>query len=371
MNLERDMLTPRIHGGISHALRTSLGQGSGEILDLSVNVNPYGPSAVVLEAIRSAPFAAYPDPQAGALKEGIAAWAGVHPAEVVVGNGAADLLWTLVRTLLPPGSRALIAEPTFCEFRAACAANQVILHEYRGREQDDFRFDLEALSAAATICKPQCIYLCNPNSPTGGYLPASEVGAFAERHPDVWIILDEAFLSLSLHHQDAFFPLPPNVVRLRSFTKEHTIAGLRVGYLLTNRALAQAAEGQRPAWTINSVAEAAALAALSEDDFVAASRTKIFADLRIMQAALRELGLSPRPTSTLYFLLPMPKGVEWREVLLRRHGILVRDCGSYGLTGYIRLCSRPAPDVARLTQALSVELARELSGELLGELSKL
>ena len=358
MMIGRDMLSPRIHGGISHALRKGLGQGLDDLLDLSVNVNPYGPSPVVLEAIRSAPFAAYPDPQASALKEGIAAWAGVHPAEVVVGNGAADLLWTLVRTLLPPGSRALIAEPTFCEFRAACAANQVILHEYRGREQDDFRFDLEALSAAATICKPECIYLCNPNSPTGGYLPITEVRAFAERHPDICLILDEAFLSLSRHHQEAFLPLPSNVVRLRSFTKEHTIAGLRVGYLLTTRALAQAVEGQRPAWMINSVAESAALAALGEDDFVAASRTKIFADLRDMQTALRELGLSPMPTSTLYFLLPMPKGVDWREVLLRHHRILVRDCGSYGLAGYIRLCSRPAPDVARLTQALTVELSK-------------
>jgi histidinol-phosphate/aromatic aminotransferase/cobyric acid decarboxylase-like protein len=358
MKFDELSVSPRIHGGISHALRTSLGAEAEGLLDLSVNVNPYGPSPAVLSAIRSAPFAAYPDPQAGALKEDIAVWADVRPTEVVVGNGAADLIWTLVRTLLPPGSRALIAEPTFCEFRAACLANQVFLREYRGMEQEDFRFDLDALSAAVLSFKPKCVYLCNPNSPTGGFVPTSAIREFADRHSDLYVILDEAFLSLSLHYQEAEVSLPPNVVRLRSFTKEHTIAGLRVGYLLTTPVLAQRIESQRPAWTINSIAEAAARAALTQDEFVALSRRRIFADLAGMQAALREVGLSPRPTSTLYFLVPMPGGVDWRDVLLRRHGILVRDCGSYGLSGYIRLCSRPAPDVARLTQALEKELAK-------------
>lgn len=345
----------RVHGGISYKLLSTLGVSGDEILDLSVNVNPYGPAPAVVAAIRTASFAAYPDPQASQLKEAIGCAAGVAPASVVVGNGAADLLWTLARTLLGPGRKALIAEPTFCEFKAACQATQASVCVWRAAAQHNFRFCLEALSDAVAEERPHVVYLCNPNSPTGQYVAVEDIAGFARDHPDLLVILDEAFLSLSRHHRDAAYPLPANVIRLRSFTKEHTIAGLRIGYLLTTEPLARAVESQRPAWTINAVAEAAALCALQEESFVAASRVKIFADLEAMQDALRGLGLSPLPTSTLYFLTPMPGPFAWREKLLK-HRILVRDCASYGLPEYIRLCSRPAEDVARLVTALKMEL---------------
>jgi histidinol-phosphate/aromatic aminotransferase/cobyric acid decarboxylase-like protein len=355
MNHESGIQDARVHGGMSYELLTRLGVASDDLLDLSVNVNPYGPAPAVVAAIRSASFEAYPDPQGAHLKHAIALTSGISPAGIVVGNGAADLLWTLVRTLLVAGDTAMIAEPTFCEFRAACQASRVRLLEWRARSCDHFRFDMEALSQELASHQPRVLYLCNPNSPTGQYVPLDQVRALAERHEDTAIILDEAFLSLSRHYDDAQKALPSNVIRLRSFTKEHTIAGLRLGYLLTTERLARALESHRPAWMINSVAEAAALAALHQEDFVAVSRDKIFRDLECMQAALQQLGLAPLPTTTLYFLLPLPAAGGWRERLLK-HRILVRDCASYGLPGYIRLCSRPQADVQRLISALKMEL---------------
>lgn len=346
---------PRHHGGLHPAELRPLGIDPGALLDLSVNVNPYGPCPEVLAAVRAAPVHLYPDPSASAVRTAIAARAGVAPDEVVFGNGAADLLWTLCRVLLAGGEPALAVEPAFSEFGAAAEAAGTRPCGWRARKEDRFAVDLGAVAEAAERAGARVVYLCAPTTPVGAPVPLAGVAALAERLPGAVVILDESFLPLSDRSAEAALRLPGNVARLRSITKEHAIPGVRAGYLLAPAALARAVEASRPAWSTSSAAQAAALAALEAGAFVEESRRRLREDREALAAGLRALGLSPLPSVAPYLVFCVEDAAGLRLRLARR-GVLVRDCASFGLAGYVRVAARPAAERARLLAALEQEL---------------
>jgi histidinol-phosphate/aromatic aminotransferase/cobyric acid decarboxylase-like protein len=339
------------HGGLHDLELAGLGLRPDEVLDFSVNLNFYGPCPTVAAAVRAAPLAPYPDPTGHAARSALAAALGLDSAGLVLGNGAADLLWTLARTV-PADRAALIVEPTFSELRSALGSlgNRVV--EWRARAEHGFAVDLEAVSRRVREERPAALYLCSPNNPTGVALPAADIDTFARTHESVTIVLDQAFLSLSERFADASHRFPDNVVCVRSLTKDHALAGVRVAYLVTSPARARALEAQRPPWTTSAFAQAAVIAAATASRFVDRSRERLFADRDRLAAGLRALGLAPLPTATTFCLVPVPDGGRLRRTLLERHRILVRDCASFGLPGFIRLAARPEPDCARLLAAL-------------------
>jgi histidinol-phosphate/aromatic aminotransferase/cobyric acid decarboxylase-like protein len=345
------------HGGLTDAEGARLGVGPADVLDFSVNVNPYGPAPSVEAAIRAAPVSRYPDPEAAEVRRRVAAAVGRDPREVVIGSGAADLLWALARLLCGPGRPAFLVEPTFSELRAAALAAGATVAEWRARPEDRFAVDLDAAGGALDASGAHVAYLCTPNNPTGIAPPPAAVAAFAARRPDVTLVLDESFLAVSDRHADLRAPMPRGVVRVRSMTKEHAIPGVRVGYVLAPPALAAALERSRPAWSVGAPAQAAALAALDADAFVADTRARWLADRDALAARLRTLGLVPGESAAPYLLVRVRDAAAVRERLLARHRILVRGCGSFGLPRHLRLCGRPAPDVDRLARALEAERA--------------
>ncbi|HSU40949.1 MAG TPA: histidinol-phosphate transaminase, partial [Polyangiaceae bacterium] len=283
-------------------------------------------------------------------REALAERCGVEPDQIVLGNGAAELLWSLARCLLAPGSTALIAEPTFSEFRSAASCCGALVREWRAAPEQGFALDLAALSAPGT----RAVYLCSPNTPTGTALPASEIAEWAERQASP-IVLDQSFLSLSERWQDAALKLPSNVVAVRSLTKDHGIPGVRLGYLIGRRELCATVERSRPAWSTSALAQAAAIASCRSDEFVARSRERLLEDRRQLERELEALGIESVPSQTNFLLARVPRVAELRARLLARHQILVRDCGSFGLPGFLRLAARPAPERARLVAALRAE----------------
>ncbi len=150
-------------------------------------------------------------------------------------------------------------------------------------------------------------------------------------------------------------PVPPNVVRVRSLTKDHAIPGLRLGYLVAPPAFSRRIEAGRPPWTTSAIAQAAGLAAVKDEAFIESSRERLLADRRALQAELTELGLQPVPSCTGFVVVPVPAasgdGQELRSRLLGRR-ILVRNCASFGLPRHIRIAARPAADRAQLLAAL-------------------
>ncbi len=345
----------RVHGGPGERELAAHGSSPGNVLDFSSSTNPYGPHPSVSSALREAALGRYPDSSAREARAALAALVGVAADEIILGNGAAELLWTLARTLLEPDGRALMVEPTFSEFRAAALCCGASLSELRSRADTGFAVDLDALGDRTRAERVQVLYLCSPNTPTGTALPAADVAAWAARHPDLWIVLDQSFLSLSERFADAAVAMPPNVVRVRSLTKDHGIPGVRVGYLIAAPELCGAVENNRPHWSTSAFAQAAAIAACRCDAFVAESRERLLADRRALSIDLGRLGIETLPSCTTYCLARVGDASGLRGRLLSRHRILVRDCSSFGLPGFLRLAAKPEVERARLIAALREE----------------
>src|ERR1051325_9909303 len=262
----------REHGGSREGELSALGIDCSEIVDFSVNVNPYGPTSAMLRAIREAPIERYPDPTAFAARWELARACGVGTDEVVLGNGAADLLWTLARLLVRPNAAVVIVEPTFSEFRSAASSIGARIFEWRARANDGFAVHLEPLAKLADCARADVLYVCAPNSPTGTAIPAHGLAAFAAALPRLSIVLDQSFLSLSDRFADASVRFPANVHCVRSLTKDHAIPGGRVGYAIVSPRAARAIERSRAAWTTGAAAQAAVVAACAEPEFVAEAR---------------------------------------------------------------------------------------------------
>lgn len=185
------------HGGLLHDELVRFGLTPEDVLDASVNVNPYGPCRAVLDAIRAAPIDRYPDPTAAPARAAVARWLDVPSDRVVVGNGAVDILWSLARCLVHPGDAVLIVEPAFSELRRAAQRGGARIVEYRLSPEDGFAFDPAALDAVLRLERPTVAYVCTPGNPTGQSAPLEPLVRLASDHPRTTFVVDLSFSSLS------------------------------------------------------------------------------------------------------------------------------------------------------------------------------
>lgn len=360
----------RTHGGITGEmegfLRESTAQ-TGPILDMSVNLNYYGPSPRVQKVVADAKPWHYPRADYLFLKKKLQER---HPEKLIcVGNGAVDLLWTCAQAFVARGFSGVVIEPTFCEFKSGWMAAlktaqerdiRQRLFEWRTTEKTGFKLDLKALSSwLGTLKKPIVVYLCNPNSPTGTAIDPRHIEQMVKNLSDTWLILDEAFWTLSDIGPYGRFTIPwegrqtsSRLIHLRSMTKDHALAGLRLGYLAANSEVVRWIEEHRPPWMLNSVAEEAFGEALNDDKFVEDSWRKIGQDREYMVELLKEAGFMPFPSSTMFMMLKVPSAEYFKSELLLQHRILVRSMTSYELPHFLRICTRPAHEAHRLVEAL-------------------
>jgi histidinol-phosphate/aromatic aminotransferase/cobyric acid decarboxylase-like protein len=365
-----------VHGDVSPRELTALGVPASEVLDLSVNVNPLGPHPNVVRAVREAELARYPDRESSHARAAIAAACDEDPARVVLGHGSVELLWALVRVLAKRANKAgplLIIGPTFSEPERAAHAHgvavvRVDMHEH-AQAVDDFALDTARISAAISQHAPCAVYLCHPNNPTGRALSAEALQTLLSVHEGTHFILDQAFLSLSEVHAQAELRFGDHVTCVRSLTKDHALAGLRVGYALCAPRLATQLEAERPPWLISSLAQAAIVAALAHPEHVSRSRELWLSAQHELHAGLMQLGLRVVPSATPYLLVRLgtQRGVRLekapladlvRERLLREHRILVRSASSFGLPHHVRIAACFEPERTRLIAALTHVLSQ-------------
>jgi histidinol-phosphate/aromatic aminotransferase/cobyric acid decarboxylase-like protein len=349
------------HGGLVAFELEALQIAPHDVLDLSVNVNPYGPCAAVRDAIAAADLRQYPDPTARLARRALAAWLDVAEARVVVGNGAVDLLWTLARACLRPGAVVMTVEPTFSELRAAATRVGARVEAYRLDPARDFELDLSALDAELARLRPRLLYVCSPSNPVGRCTSPEGLADLAERHPETLFVVDISFLSLSTQHAGAVWRSSERIVWLRSLTKDHALAGLRIGCAIAPPVIAKRIEEERPPWSVNALAQAAATAIASEeaDGFVDTSRRQLLEHRVRLETALRRLSLRPHGSETIFVLadLGARHATDLRATLLREHRVLIRDCTSFGLPNHVRIAARPDGDLDRLVSALAQVLA--------------
>lgn len=347
-------IEPCQHGGRVREMSRALGI---EILDFSASINPLGSPPledVVLSELKN--ICHYPDITYSDFREAAASFVGVDPENIVPGNGSSEIIRIFSEVCIDDGEVALIPTPTFGEYetQSRLAGAQIVKADLGVEEPRD----LESIFDEALLRYAKAAFFCNPNNPTGRLTERCEVKRLAERCEEcgVFLLVDEAFIELSDPDQ-SLADLAPDMnglVVMRSLTKSFGVPGLRLGFAVTNRELAEIMNRARIPWSISSIASAAAVHLLKNEEFLERSRQTVIKELEWLRDALRSIGLRPLRSSTNFLLVDVRGAGLDSEALTERmldEGILIRDCRSFGLDGYVRVAVRRREENERLVLA--------------------
>jgi threonine-phosphate decarboxylase len=315
------------HGGIY-----SVNHGRVK-LDFSSSINPLGIAPRALEAIteRASELAsAYPDPDSTELRNSLAHHLRIDPECIVAGNGAVEIIYWFAQAFA--GKHAAVPAPTFCEYelasqRAGAKVKFIALHE----------FSLDADSFIRRSKGADSIYLCNPNNPTGLLATKDIERIVTNADRKTMILLDECFIELvDQPERNSFITRLAefgNLVLLRSLTKSYGLAGLRVGYACCGSpSVVEKLKRYRIPWNVNGIAQAAGVAALSDSRYVRRARTVIVNERRFLFQKLSRMNpFTPHRSDVNYFMLNLGRhdSAKFRDDLLKKTGILVRDCSTF------------------------------------------
>jgi histidinol-phosphate aminotransferase len=323
------------------------------LIKLDSNENPFGPSPRAIEAMRSALAAAhyYPDDDSIELRRKLAAFHSVPTEQVLVTAGSTEMLALLCQTMLAPGLNAVTSERSFIIYTMAVHATgakliQVPMHQVPMRK-DKHEFDLDAILAAINQ-HTRLIFLANPNNPTGTMLQATAVDQFLAKVPGhVVVVLDEAYYDFAVHfaalrkvdYSRSLEYLRPgaSVVVLRTFSKAHGLAGLRVGYGLGPAELLAYCARMRNTFSVSSVAQAAALAAVDDHEHIARVVSNNASQALVLTEGLSKLGYRVVPTSANFLYCDVGEDASSVVSRLRGEGISVRPLSAWGAPTSIRV----------------------------------
>lgn len=339
------------HGALDYGELDQLDVAADDMLDFSVNSNPFGPSPAVAAALAAVPLDRYPDRDALALRRALARQLGLSPHQIAAGNGTAELIQLLALAYVRTDDDVLVLAPTFGEYERACRLLGAHVHTWPATAEDGFAVDIEALGFLLQSVQPRLFFVCRPNNPTGCLLPLEALRAWAEAAPQTLLVVDEAYLAFAAGARSALDLGLPNILCLRSMTKDYALAGLRLGYAAGHRQVIDALQRVRPAWNVNALAQAAGLAALGDPDHLETTLELLRQACAEQRADLAAIGLNALPSSVHFFLLNVGDGAALRRRLLR-YRIQVRDCASFGLPACVRIAARRPADNKRLIAAL-------------------
>lgn len=338
--------------------------GINDIVKLASNENPRGPGAKVQEAIAAAAteLSRYPDGGGFALKARLAEKIGVDAGQLTLGNGSNDVLDLIARVVLEPGAQAIIAEHSFVVYRLAvtCCGGDLVTVPAK-----NYGADLTGMLAAVTDAT-RLIFIANPNNPTGTRTPGSELLPFLQAVPEhVWVVLDEAYLEY-VEDEDhingaTLLARFPNLIVTRTFSKVYGLAAVRFGYGVSSPAFADLLNRARQPFNVNSLALAASLAALEDDDYVHESVALNRAGMAQVTEGLTRLGYDfiPSAGNFVAFDSAEPGNDLFQRML--REGVIVRAIAEYGLPNHVRVSIGLESENARFLSVLAKVGARAQS----------
>ena len=314
---------------------------AGDVAQLASNESPLPPHPKVVEAIERAAVAMnrYPDPGATALRRRIADRYETEPGRVAVGNGSCEILLAAAEALCEPGSEIVYAWPSFSMYPYLAALSGA--REIRVPLGDDYWHDLDAMAAELTAAT-QLAVICNPNNPTGTYLPAERVARFCEQAPDhVTVVLDEAYIEFQqTDDPDSTIDLLagfPNLVVLRTFSKCYGLAGLRVGYAIGSPKFRAAVDAVRQPFSVNAIAQAAAAEAVLHQDDVLRRVEQTIVERVFVESSLRDAELTTADSEANFSWVDLGDADEARVLEgLAERKVLVRPGTALGGPGHIR-----------------------------------
>jgi len=296
---------------------------------IASNENPLGPSSKVLEAIKRelSQLSRYPDGSAHNLTQALSKHLSVKANQIMIGNGSNELLVLLSQMVLNPGDEVIFADQSFVVYPLAAqlfeAVSKVI-------PLKDFKHDMAAFANALTP-KTRLVFICNPNNPTGTFVPLLAIEAFLKIcPPHVLVVLDEAYYEYvaEKNYLDSLKLIEhyPNLVVLRTFSKVYGLAGLRVGYGVGHPDLVSVFQKTRQPFNVNRLALIAAETALSDPEHV----KKVLELNQLMRKkiidGLTQFGLKPVDSHANFVYFKVPKAQEFYQQLLLK-GVIVRPMG--------------------------------------------
>lgn len=305
------------------------------IMQLASNENPYGMSPKVGEALANVAGNRYPEPLE--LREELAKFYGVQPSNIVTGNGSNDILEMIARVYLGPDTEAIHTQYSYSVYQIATQSVGATNITVPAKE---YSHDLPAIKAAITS-KTRVIWLTNPNNPTGTFTSYEDIKEFITSvSQDIIVVLDEAYYEYvprelrvdTVRWLEEF----PNLIIARTFSKAYGLAGIRAGYGIAAPHIIELLDRVRSPFNMNSLALAAAIAALRDQEFIQETYEKNLLEKEYLMQHFLELGISWIPAYGNFITIELPDAEEIVEQLMQK-GIIVRSLAGYGLPDHIRV----------------------------------
>lgn len=320
--------------------------GKGDIIDFSVNLNPYGPPDFVGSAVKGAmaEINMYPDTESTELRGRIAKKFGCEEEEILVGAGVSELIQLVALSFIK--NRALIPKHTYGEYEAVV----------RVMDAEIKRIEMPTLKIHSGLIVEQLkeddvIFLCNPNNPTGEYLGKKEIEGIIEKAEtvDALLVIDEAYVDFvkSAFPSHDLISSTQNLIILKSLTKSYAIPGVRIGYAISSPGVINEMRKVKSPWSVSVFAQKIGLAAIEDENFLKHTKEKIERSKRRIE---KELNVS---SDANFYILDVKDAKEAKRALLN-HGLLVRDCTSFGLPSHIRFSVKKEEENERLIDALQL-----------------
>jgi histidinol-phosphate aminotransferase len=316
------------------------GERRANTVKLASNENPHGCSPLVAEAVAQAAreLHIYPDGAARALTARLAEHCRVDPSWIITGNGSDEILTLIAGTYIEEGDRVLIAEHTFSEyeFAARLYGGEIIPVAMPNLEirPRDYLNHIDH--------RVKVVFLCSPNNPTGGTFSQAELEEFmAAVPPEILVVVDHAYIEYqndpTAARADGLVQDYSNLIVLHTFSKVYGIAAVRLGYGIAQPDRIEEIRRVRPPFSVNGVAQAAGIAALSDTEFVTASLESNAHGVRRMQNLCDELHLSYLPTQANFITVEVPIDARDAAEYIAKRGITVRALNSFDLPRYLRI----------------------------------
>ncbi|MBU0967727.1 MAG: aminotransferase class I/II-fold pyridoxal phosphate-dependent enzyme [Proteobacteria bacterium] len=320
-----------VHGGNIVAMARALGCEVKDLIDMSSNLTPLamvpGLREVLVQGIEEIAF--LPETESENLRQIFARKFNLQEEEVLVGNGTTEFIFALPH--LFAGSRAIIVNPTYSDYRVACSWAKIPAMDFMLPPEQDFHLDLDRL--AREFQGGELVFICNPNNPTGALTPSQELYDFILRHPATSFLVDESYLPFTREKSLLHYDLPPNLFVLFSSSKIYGIPGLRLGFLVARAANLQAMTLQRKPWGVNRMAQIAGEYLLEHaDPYVEVVRQFIERERFLFVDLLQKINnirvIPGKANFILCYLQGEILAAELREKMLDKK-IMIRNCASF------------------------------------------
>ncbi len=323
------------HGGNIYRAEHDLELRGTSVLDFSASINPLGMPPAARHAIKTwvGDVLHYPDIESTRLREAVAERFELNPANVLAGNGSTELIYLIPRALKP--DKVVIASPTFSEYERACRLSGAKVEHFPMSASSGFLPEMDAFMLA--VEKADMAFFCNPGNPSGAVLPREDVlrlARHAKKNKCV-LVIDEAFMEFCPEHS-VLGEEGDYLVVLRSLTKFYGLAGLRAGFAHLPEMLMSRIMRYKEPWSLNVLAERAAVAALGQSGFISRTLNYVKRERDLLKRKLEAFGFLVYPSEANYLLFETSKAERLLGGLYKR-GLLVRDCSDFRGLGHKHL----------------------------------